>query len=48
MNPDFNKTTIDTLAKRAGYKCSNPDCRVNTIGPNSDPEKSTKIGEELK
>lgn len=45
MNPDFNKTTIDTLAKRAGYKCSNPDCRVNTIGPNSDPEKSTKIGE---
>lgn len=45
MNPDFNKTTIDTLAKRAGYKCSNPDCRVNTIGPNSDPEKSIKIGE---
>lgn len=45
MNPDFSKNTIDTLAKRASYKCSNPDCRVNTIGPNSDPEKSTKIGE---
>lgn len=45
MNPDFNKITVETLAKRAGYKCSNPDCRVNTIGPNSDPEKSTKIGE---
>lgn len=45
MNPDFSKNTIDILAKRAAYKCSNPDCRVNTVGPNSDPEKSTKIGE---
>jgi hypothetical protein len=43
--PDFNNNTIDTLAKRAAYKCSNPDCKVNTIGPNSDPERSTKIGE---
>ncbi|WP_052123225.1 HNH endonuclease [Flavobacterium beibuense] len=45
MNPDFNKKTIDTLAKRASFRCSNPDCRVNTIGPNTDPNKSTKIGE---
>ena len=45
MNPDFNKKTIETLAKRAAYKCSNPECRVNTVGPNSNPEKSTKIGE---
>lgn len=45
MNPDFSKNTIDTLAKRAAYKCSNLDCRVNTVGPSSDPEKSTKIGE---
>ncbi|MCC9065877.1 hypothetical protein [Flavobacterium piscisymbiosum] len=45
INPDFSKNTIDTLAKRAAYKCSNPDCRVLTIGPNSNPEKSTKIGE---
>ncbi|EJL65719.1 HNH endonuclease [Flavobacterium sp. CF136] len=45
MNPDFNKNTIDTLAKRAAFMCSNPDCRVLTVGPNSDPEKSTKIGE---
>lgn len=45
MIPDFNKNTIDTLAKRAAYRCSNPDCRVITIGPNSDPGKSTKIGE---
>lgn len=45
MSPDFNKSTIDTLAKRAAYLCSNPDCRVSTIGPNSAQEKSTKIGE---
>lgn len=45
MIPDFNKNTIDTLAKRAGYICSNPDCRVKTVGPNSDTSKSTMIGE---
>ena len=43
--PDFKKTTIDTLAKRASFKCSNPDCQVSTVGPNSDPTKSTLIGE---
>jgi hypothetical protein len=43
--PDFNKTTIDTLAKRAAFKCSNPDCRVTTVGPNSEIKKSTIIGE---
>ncbi|MCG9745808.1 hypothetical protein [Shewanella sp. Isolate8] len=45
MNPDFSKSTIDTLAKRAAFKCSNPDCRVSTIGPNKDANKSTLIGE---
>lgn len=45
MNPNFSKNTIDTLAKRAAFMCSNPDCRALTVGPNSDPEKSTKIGE---
>ncbi len=45
MQPDFNKKTVDVLAKRAAYRCSNPDCRVSTVGPNSDPEKATTIGE---
>lgn len=45
MPPDFNQKTIDALAKRAGFKCSNPDCRVSTVGPNSDPQKATIIGE---
>ena len=43
--PDFNKKTTLGVAKRAAYKCSNPDCRVSTVGPNSDPEKSIVIGE---
>lgn len=45
MPPDFSKKTVDTLAKRAAFKCSNPDCRVSTVGPNSDEKKSTVIGE---
>ncbi|WP_339150094.1 HNH endonuclease [Pseudoalteromonas galatheae] len=44
-SPDFKQKTIDTLAKRASFICSNPDCRVSTVGPNSDPAKSTLIGE---
>jgi len=45
LKPDFNKTTIEVLAKRAGYFCSNPDCRVRTVGPNKDPNKATNLGE---
>ncbi|RVT84084.1 hypothetical protein DXV76_10310 [Rhodobacteraceae bacterium CCMM004] len=44
-NPDFSKRTIDTLARRARFQCSNPDCRAQTVGPNTDPEKATLIGE---
>lgn len=43
--PDFSKATIDTLARRARFQCSNPDCGAHTVGPNSDPEKATLIGE---
>ncbi len=41
MRPDFSKATIDTLAKRAAFKCSNPDCRIATVGPNDNINKST-------
>jgi hypothetical protein len=41
---DFTVSTIDTLAKRSGNCCSNPDCRVLTIGPSSIPEKATILG----
>jgi len=44
--PDFTQKTKDTVAKRAGYRCSNPDCRVATVGPNTEiDDKSTNIGE---
>lgn len=45
MKPDFNKLTIETLAKRARHTCSNPDCRVSTTGPHNQPNKSTTLGE---
>lgn len=44
MRDDFSKSTKDILSKRVGLKCSNPDCRCLTAGPNSDPEKSTNVG----
>ncbi|WP_170574976.1 hypothetical protein [Ruegeria atlantica] len=43
--PDFSKQTVETLAKRARFQCSNPDCRTLTVGPNTDPQKATTIGE---
>jgi hypothetical protein len=43
--PDFSKSAIDILARRARFQCSNPDCGVHTVGPNSDPAKATTIGE---
>lgn len=45
MPPDFSKKTVDTLAKRAAYICSNPDCRARTVGPNSASDKATIVGE---
>jgi hypothetical protein len=42
---DFDKATIDALAKRAAYICSNPDCRALTIAPSSiDEDKFIYIG----
>lgn len=43
--PDFSTKTKETLAKRAAFICSNPDCQASTIGPNEDAEKATSIGE---
>lgn len=41
---DFTKPTIDILAKRVGYLCSNPECRKHTVGPNDQEDKATLIG----
>lgn len=45
MNRDnFTKPTIDILAKRAGFICSNPECKKHTVGPNEKKDKATLIG----
>lgn len=44
MRDDFLADVKDTLAKRAGVKCSNPNCRRQTSGPQVHPEKSVNIG----
>lgn len=44
MRDDFTTKTKIILAQRVAYKCSNPDCRLLTVGPNSSGDKSTIIG----
>lgn len=41
---DFTARTKDTLAKRVGLKCSNPNCLVPTSGPHSDQGRSVSVG----
>uniref|UniRef100_E6VL04 HNH endonuclease n=1 Tax=Rhodopseudomonas palustris (strain DX-1) TaxID=652103 RepID=E6VL04_RHOPX len=41
---DFSRQTIDRLAKRAGMRCSNPDCRTPTSGPSAEPGDVTNTG----
>mgnify|MGYP000199159405 CR=1 FL=1 len=42
---DFTSKTIEALAKRASYICSNPDCRCLTLAPSGeDMTKSIYIG----
>lgn len=41
---DFPEGIKKIMAKRVGYRCSNPNCRKLTCGPNSDPEKDSSIG----
>lgn len=42
---EFSKKTVQTIALRGGYVCSNPDCRRPTSGPHSDPSKAIITGE---
>jgi len=41
---DFDAKTKEILARRVGYRCSNPDCGKLTSGPQEDPEKALNIG----
>lgn len=42
---NFLKSTTRILAERVGYRCSNPNCRAYTVGPNEKEDKSTSVGE---
>ena len=44
MRDEFSVKVKDLLAKRVAYCCSNPECGMATIGPNSDAMKATSIG----
>jgi hypothetical protein len=44
MREDFKADVKELLAKRAGMKCSNPNCRRPTSGPQEDPNKALNIG----
>jgi hypothetical protein len=41
---DFSKNTKEILAKRVGLRCSNPNCRRPTSGPQVHPRKTLHIG----
>lgn len=41
----FSKQTVETLAKRAGNTCSNPDCKAPTSGPSDEPSRAVNVGE---
>ena len=44
MRDDFNSATQKTLADRVGYRCSNPDCRASTAGPQVRRDKALNVG----
>ena len=44
MRDDFDEKTKEMLARRVGYRCSNPNCRKLTSGPQTDPKKAVNIG----
>jgi len=44
MRDDFSQNVKENLAKRVGYKCSNPSCKCLTSGPQVNPDKSILIG----
>lgn len=44
MRDDFRPTVKELLAKRVGHRCSNPECRQPTSGPQVDPAKTVNVG----
>jgi hypothetical protein len=44
MRDDFDRETKEVLARRVGNRCSNPNCRKLTSGPQANPSKALNIG----
>lgn len=44
MRDGFSNGVKDTVSKRVGLLCSNPNCRVLTMGPNTENMKATNLG----
>jgi hypothetical protein len=44
MRDDFTKVTKEILARRVGYRCSNPECRKLTTGPRTNVDEAVNIG----
>jgi hypothetical protein len=44
VRDDFSSSVKDIVSKRFGLLCSNPDCGMLTMGPNSNENKTTNIG----
>ena len=42
---DFSSSVKKTMAERVAYLCSNPACRILTIGPHSKSDKVNRLGE---
>ena len=45
MRDDFPQSVKDLLARRAAFRCSNPQCRQPTSGPSQAPRGASNIGE---
>lgn len=44
MRDDFSDQVKRVIAARTNYRCSNPECRAFTSGPQVDPAKSLNVG----
>ena len=44
MRDDFSAKIKDLLARRVGFRCSNPGCRHPTSGPQVDPSAAVNVG----
>jgi hypothetical protein len=41
---DFTKPVRELLARRVGYRCANPNCRVLTAGPGDSKDGTVDVG----